>query len=84
LEDGSLKGNVRKLVGNLPAIAGLLLSLAFSIDVPFLRSLKTEETFGLWVVVLVPLAILLFAAQLVLWWSWSWTRPWRTRGGLSN
>lgn len=61
-------------------IVGLLVTLSFSMDPPFLRVVKTEQTFGLWLVVLVPLAILLFALQLALWWRCSWTRPWRTRG----
>ena len=76
--------NVRKLAGNLPLIVGLLLTLSFSLDVPFLRAVKTEQTFGLWLVVLAPLAILLFVVQLVLWWRWPGTRPWRSGSGPPN
>lgn len=67
---------MRRLAGNLPLIGGLLLTISFSADVPFLRALKTEDTFGVWLVVLLPLAILLLAVQPVVWWCWRWTRPW--------
>jgi len=41
----------------------------------FLAPLKTETTFGLWVVVLVPLAVLLGIAQVVLWLCLPAARP---------
>lgn len=67
---------MRKLAGNLPFLAGLPLALAYSMDVPFLRAVKTEQTFGLWLVVLAPLAVLLLVLQLVLWWFRPGTRFW--------
>lgn len=69
---------MRKLAANLPVIVGLLVTVSFSADVPFLRALKTESTFGVWLVVLLPVAILLLISQLLLWWAWPRTRPWRT------
>ncbi|MEZ5064306.1 MAG: hypothetical protein R3B81_06195 [bacterium] len=68
---------MRMILTNLPGLLGLLLAISFSADIAPLRPLKTEQTFGLWLVVLVPLAIVLLATQLILWWRLPRTRPWR-------
>jgi len=70
---------MRKLLGNLPLLVGLALMIVFSVDTPGLRQLKTESTYGLWVVVLVPVAIALLLVQVVLWVRWPGTRPLRRR-----
>lgn len=75
---------MRRVVANLPVIAGLLITVSFSVDLPFLRAVKTEHAFGLWLVVLLPLAMLSFATQFLLWWRCPWTRPWRGRAGRSG
>ena len=71
---------MRKLAGNLPLLLGLLLAAAYSLDVPFLRPLKTEETFGVWLLIVAPLAVLLVLLQLVLWAYCAPLMPWRARG----
>ena len=68
---------MRKVLSNLPLIIGFAIMIIFTWDAPFLRFLKTEQTFGYWVVVLVPAAVVLLVSQLVVWGLWSWTRPWR-------
>jgi len=74
---------MRKLLGNLPVILGAALVIAFSADLPALRPLKTETSYGLWVVVLVPAAIALLLVQVVLWVRLPGTRLFR-RGGSSD
>jgi len=71
---------MKRLLGNLPLILGLAIWAGFSMDLPFLAPLKTETTFGLWVAVLVPVAILLLAGQIVLWVVNPGTRPWGRSG----
>ena len=66
---------MKKILLNLPLITSLLITVGFSADLAFLAPLKTETTFGLWVVVLVPLAVLLGIAQVVLWLCLPAARP---------
>ena len=68
---------MRVFASNLAGLLGLLLVVSFSADIAPLRPLKTEQTFGLWLVVLVPLAIVLLVTQLILWWRLPRTRPWQ-------
>jgi hypothetical protein len=64
-------------------VAALSITLAFSVDLPPLRALKTEQTFGLWVVFAAPLALGLAAVQIALWWRCPGARPWPKRSGSS-
>ena len=67
----------RLLALHAPLLTAALLAFVFSADLPLFRPLKTEATYGLWVVVLVPLAILLFIVQVFLWvmrYRW-WSQP---------
>ena len=66
---------MKKLLLNLPLIAAILITVGFSVDLPFLRSIKTEENFGLAVVVLIPAALLLSIAQVALWVALPASRP---------
>lgn len=72
---------MKKLLLNVPGLAALAIVIGFSVDLPFLRSLKTEQTFGVWVVILVPGAVLFVIAQLILWLAYPTSRPWRRRSG---
>ena len=64
---------------NLPLITSLVIIVGFSADLPLLEPLKTEATFGLWVVVLAPLAVLLLVTQVALWIRVPSARPLRQR-----
>jgi hypothetical protein len=66
---------MKKLVGNLPLVVSAAIMVAFSVDAPLTRALKTEATFGLWVAVLVPAAVVLLVVQILLWVRWPWIRP---------
>lgn len=65
---------VKRLLGNLPLILGLSIAIGFSLDIPLLRFMKTEGTYGIWVVVLAPAAVLLLLTQVILWFVCPWTR----------
>jgi hypothetical protein len=65
-----------RLLGNLPLVLGLGIMTVFSLDVPILAPLKTETSYGVWVVILVPAAVTLLVLQLVLWIVSPRTRPW--------
>jgi hypothetical protein len=52
---------------HLPIIVSALITVTFSLDAPFLGALKTERTFGWWLVLLVPLAIILGLSQVAVW-----------------
>lgn len=54
----------------LPGLITTVILTAGSWDAPFLRPLRTELTYGWWVVVLYPLAALLALTQVVLWIGW--------------
>ena len=68
---------MKRILLNLPLIIGLLIMVGFSADLPFLRPLKTETTFGWWVVVMVPVAVFLLITQIVLWCTVPASRPLR-------
>ena len=68
---------MKKLLMNLPILVAAAITVGFSTDLSFLRPLKTEQTFGWWLVVLVPAAIILFVTQFVMWVCWPATRPLR-------
>jgi hypothetical protein len=51
---------------NVPLLVAAAMIAAFSTDIPMLRPLKTEFTFGYWLL-LVPAAWILLAVQVVLW-----------------
>lgn len=74
---------MRRVRNNLPLLLALAITVAFSSDLPLLALLKSEQTFGWWLVVGVPAAMLLFGAQIALWTFFPTTRPWsrqRARG----
>ena len=52
---------------HLPGLAALLIAVAFSAEWEVLRPLKTEHTFGWWVVVLAPAAVILAVVQVGIW-----------------
>ena len=54
-------------------------TLVFSVDAPFFRPLKTEMMFAWMVVVLIPLAVVLFLVQAVLWCTVPASRPLKRR-----
>jgi len=66
-EGRMLKTGSRLLLLHLPLLGASLIALVFSIDIELFRPLKTEFTFGFWVVVLVPISVLLAIVQLVIW-----------------
>jgi hypothetical protein len=61
---------------NLPLVLGLAITVVFSCEAPVFRSLKTERTFGWWLVLGLPVAVLLFLGQLGLWVARPSSRPW--------
>jgi len=67
---------VRRLLDNLPLILVLGIMAAFSPDVSILAPLKTETSYGVWVVILVPAMVALLVLQIVLWIVSPRTRPW--------
>ena len=69
----SVSGTV---LGNLPIIAAIAITVLFSTETPIDEFLKTEQSFGVWVTVLIPLAILLLLAQIAVWALRPRTRPW--------
>lgn len=57
----------RLITLHLPGLAALLIAVAFSAEWEVFRPLKTEHTLGWWLVVLVPAAVALGLAQLLIW-----------------
>ena len=70
-----MTGPVKKLLLNLPVMIALLITVVFSVDAPLFRPLKTEMMFAWMVVVLIPLAVVLFLVQAVLWCTVPASRP---------
>jgi hypothetical protein len=77
----------RLVVRHLPLLAAAAIVVVGSADIPAFQALKTESSYGLWVVVLIPAAVLLFLAQVAVW-VWSLRRgrgtPGRGRGGAAG
>lgn len=58
---------MKLVIANAPLLLAALLVVAFSADIPVLGPLKTESTFGWWLLG-VPIAVLVLAgAQVALW-----------------
>ena len=68
------------LVLHLPLLVAALIVVVFSSDIELFAPLKTESTFGYWLVVGVPAAALLVVAQVILWIVWVGRRK-RARAG---
>jgi len=63
----------------LPGILAAILLIAGTGDLPLLQSLRTESTYGWWVVVLYPLTAVLAATQIVLCARWALRTLWMRR-----
>ena len=74
------------LPGNVPIFAAIAITVIFSAETPLDELLKTEQSFGFWVTLFIPLAIVLVAAQIAVWAFLPGTRPWTllTRAGRSR
>ena len=57
----------RPLLLHLPLSIAVAVMVVFSTDIEAFRPLKTEHTYGLWVVVLVPIAVFALLAQIAIW-----------------
>jgi hypothetical protein len=55
------------VVLHLPGLTALLITVMFSAEWEVFRPLKTEQTFGWWVLVLVPAAVILGLVQVGIW-----------------
>ena len=58
------------LLFHFPLLVTLSIAFVASTDLALFRGLKTEDTYGWWVVVLMPIGAVMALTQVVLWLAW--------------